>query len=718
MSGILSGKLIKEFLKIFFPVTIIVVVIFVIFTGTLKNEYIDRISIDEYHRVNNGKNDFEKSLLYRFTDAIIISELILGHSDDLSSGEPNLKMAKELQVFTDKKDVYDQVRFIDINGNEIVRVNGGNGVSRIVPNNELQNKGNRYYFENGIKLNNKLYISPFDLNIEYKKIEIPIKPMIRITYPVITKDSKKIGLVVLNFLAGNLLNKLERQSEASLGNIYLVNSAGYWIKGPSRDVEWGFMFNKQTERISKDFPEEWNTISSEKFGQFETDNGLFTFSTILDKNNLPLVDGNENKIEIEESYKIISFIEESSLIPPWSQVTNFSLVLFLCLTTILIWYLSKMRLGNKENTVRISNLIAELEGRVLERTYELNIALGKAEEASELKTNILANISHEFRTPLNVINGNTQLVKMKNNDSHILKMIGNVENSVLQLSNMIDNILDYSLADQKSLILEDIDFYLADLFNSLKNTYQKDTAKKGLELRFENDDSIPQVLIGDSKQLLHALALLVDNAIKFTETGFIAVSANMLSKKEDTCRIIFAVKDSGIGIPNDRISEAFNTFTQLDGNSTRKHGGIGLGLSLCNKIIKLMGGEIFIESELNEGSTFSFVLDFKKSDKSYVPLKPENISEELVSGQMSEEHEVTENETAVEIDHDKLNSLVKELIELLEDDDYDAIAKIDEILEPKWAGKNKETLLEILSKVQEYDFEEALRLVHEFKGQF
>ncbi|MCK5852519.1 hypothetical protein KAH27_05760 [bacterium] len=718
MSGIQSGKLIKEFLKIFFPVTIIVVLIFVFLTGNLKDKYIDRIAGDEYHRVNKGKIGFEKSLLYRFTDAKIISELIISHSDDLSSGDPNLKVAKELQVFADQKNVYDQVRFIDINGNEIIRVNRGDGVSRIVPNNELQNKGNRYYFEKGIKLSKKLYISPFDLNIENKKIEIPIKPVIRIAYPVITKESKKIGLVVLNFLGSTLLKELNTISDASLGNIYLVNSDGYWIKGPSRDVEWGFMFNKQTERISKNFPEEWNTISSNIFGQFETDKGLFTFSTILDKNNLPLVDGNENKIIIEESYKIISFIEKSNLIPPWSHAANISLVLFLFLTTILIWYLLRMRLGSNENTVRITNLIAELEGRVLERTYELNIALGKAEVASELKTNILANISHEFRTPLNVIQGSTQLAKTKINDPQISKLIANVDYAVLQLSKMVDNILDYSLADQKSLILENIDFYLADIFNSLKNTYQKDTDKKGLELRFENDDSIPQVLVGDSKELLHALALLVDNAIKFTETGFVSVSTNMLRKKEDTCRIIFVVKDSGIGIPNDRISEAFNTFTQLDGNSTRKHGGIGLGLSLSNKIIKLMGSEISIESEVNEGSTFSFALEFIISKNSIISPIYESVSEELTSTHKSQMNKDTENEIGSEIDSERLNSLVKELIELLEDDDYDAIAKIDEILEPKWSGKNKETLLEILSKVQDYDYEEALRLVHKFKEQF
>ncbi len=202
-----------------------------------------------------------------------------GYFDQLNDTNLTI-LANDFQLFSDKKIVYDHIRFIDINGQEIIRINNQNGQSIIVEKDRLQNKLNRYYFQESFQLKrNEIYISPFDLNVEHGKIQIPLKPVIRFGTPVFNSKGIKVGVLILNYLGNRLLNNFRTATSNISENVMLLNHDGYWLSHHNRDLEWGFMLG-QDQSFATEFKNEWKQISSSQSGQFETPNGLFSFSTV------------------------------------------------------------------------------------------------------------------------------------------------------------------------------------------------------------------------------------------------------------------------------------------------------------------------------------------------------------------------------------------------------------------------------------------------------
>jgi diguanylate cyclase (GGDEF)-like protein len=177
---------------------------------------------------------------------------------------------------------YDQIRFLDAAGNEVVRTNFDSGSALAVPENKLQNKRNRYYFTDCFALDkDAIFASPMDLNVENGAVERPLKPMIRIGTPVFDSRGNKKGILLINYKASYLLDRIIDTNTSFLGTKMLLNPDGYWLLGPSEDKRWGFMFPDRAEdTFARDFPEEWQRILETGDGQFSTDNGLFSFVTI------------------------------------------------------------------------------------------------------------------------------------------------------------------------------------------------------------------------------------------------------------------------------------------------------------------------------------------------------------------------------------------------------------------------------------------------------
>ena len=191
-------------------------------------------------------------------------------------------MAQEYLAFSQYKNIYDQIRFIDTTGQEIVRVNFNNGKPSIVPEPELQSKINRYWFNDSLQLNQgEIFVSPLDLNVERGKIEQPLKPMIRFATPVFDSEGKKRGIVILNYLGANLLDNFQRAGAATLGQCMLLNADGFWLKSTEAKDEWGFMLpDRKDKTFAKQFPEAWQKMSENNQGQFETADGMFTYINI------------------------------------------------------------------------------------------------------------------------------------------------------------------------------------------------------------------------------------------------------------------------------------------------------------------------------------------------------------------------------------------------------------------------------------------------------
>lgn len=206
----------------------------------------------------------------------------------VNNGKEKNSVENEWKVFSDSKMKYDQLRYLDDQGNELLRINYNKGQPEIVPEDLLQNKKDRYYFTETIKLGpGEIYMSKFDLNIEGNSIEKPEKPMIRFGIPVFDKNNFKTGVFVANYLGENIKQKLFDLTDGTVGSIQLINKDSYWLIGPDKAKEWGFMYpGRENYTFKNIFPSEWERITKEKKGHFFTKNGSFSFDTINPKEEL------------------------------------------------------------------------------------------------------------------------------------------------------------------------------------------------------------------------------------------------------------------------------------------------------------------------------------------------------------------------------------------------------------------------------------------------
>jgi len=336
-----------------------------------------------YQQVSNDKTIFEiqaveslngqnEQILNEFT-YIVTDLMYLAKQYELQNLLDNYMpaqqqiLAQEYRLFAAQKRLYDQIRFFDDTGMEIARANFNAGHPSIVPPSKLQSKGKRYYFRDTVMLSrNEVFISPFDLNIEKGQIEQPLKPMIRFGTSVFDHTERKRGILLLNYLGTNLLQKLDKTAASASNHIMLTNAAGFWLKGLVPEDEWGFMYKDSDKKtFGNYFPNEWHQIQKAQSGQFYTNNGLFTFITIY-----PLLEGQKSstgaqqayspsltKLEINKYYwKIISLIPQQILQAKSRQtLTNMTMpfITMVLLIVVISVFLSHTHLKRAEAEVAL-----------------------------------------------------------------------------------------------------------------------------------------------------------------------------------------------------------------------------------------------------------------------------------------------------------------------------------------------------------------------------
>lgn len=289
------------------------------------------------------------------------------------------------------------------------------------------------------------------------------------------------------------------------------------------------------------------------------------------------------------------------------------------------------RFDNHELTRQMQNQNKLLEVQVQKRTKELERAKEKAEAVSKSRSEFLANMSHEIRTPMNGVLGTLELLRLTALDEKQSNYIEMAYQSGDYLLRLLNDILDLSKYEAGKINIENNSFNLHMAINGVIDMFSSQSTAKGVGLAANYTDGVPEWVSADNTRLLQVLINLVGNALKFTNVGFVTINVSVVEKCDRNYAIRFAVEDSGIGISADAQKRIFNSFEQADSSTTRKYGGTGLGLSLSQRLIGLMGGEIGVESKEGEGSVFWFTINLNKVDEPVEKIEQSDQAEVLLS---------------------------------------------------------------------------------------
>jgi diguanylate cyclase (GGDEF)-like protein/PAS domain S-box-containing protein len=385
-AGTPMRALLKHFAAIFLVAATLLTLVIVVTWRLDQYSRLEGMKVRETARLEIAQSRVRQDFSSVILDLRIIAGLpeLTQFLDDGSASQRKA-LTRYFLLLSEKSGRYDQIRYLDEHGQEVIRVNHNDGKPAVVPDRELQNKAGRYFFRDTFSLDrDEVFVSPLDLNIEHDKIETPYKPMIRFGMPVFDSKGRKRGVVLLNYFGAQMLKHFRDVMQGGDERIaMLLNRDGFWLSSPRQEEEWGFMLGRSDLVFSRDFPGEWRNISAQEQGSLISENGVFSFATVFPLQSgqvsssgspLPSAPSPQELSAREYYWKGVSHIPADTLAAqswytrPANRLLLFSAYLLIALGAFLVAYLNLRRKQSAEN-------LRESESRLREITTTMSDGL-------------------------------------------------------------------------------------------------------------------------------------------------------------------------------------------------------------------------------------------------------------------------------------------------------------------------------------------------------
>lgn len=346
----------------------------------------------------------------------------------------------------------------------------------------------------------------------------------------------------------------------------------------------------------------------------------------------------------------------------------------------------------------------------------------EAEAASKIKSEFVANVTHELRTPVNGILGNTRILLEKDQDSEQLRILQTIEHGCNEMNNLINSILDFSKLEAGKFTLENRKFEFRNMIDYVKTTHMPKITEKGLKFFVTISPEIPEFIIGDELRIGQILNNLLSNACKFTHVGRVSLEVLKTAQDKNRMELVFMVVDTGIGIDKADSDKLFKSFSQVDASVSRKYGGTGLGLNISKQLVELMGGNITVDSEKNKGTMFSFSIwveipegDVEKYIGHNDVYQPGSLSDAIAGDDSGADIKTFGTET----NQKEIDSLLSKIILCVEMDNWEKAEAFGESIKELTADAPKEiktSALRLKMAIQKADYDKTTVAYETLKG--
>jgi signal transduction histidine kinase len=573
--GFFSAPVLRRLLAIFLPAAFLT-------AGVVLALYYQDLTKEHSLHGQSGAHlvNLQTDIIYREVDTVRSDLLYLADQavlrNFLSGVAPSKhELEEEYVLLCRQRGLYDQIRYLDANGQERIRVNYNDGHPAIVPERELQSKANRYYFTQTMSLHpGAVFVSPFDLNVERDEIERPLKPVIRFATSVML-DKKKQGVLVLNYMGQLLIQKLDEMSAGFHGESWLLNRDGFFLRGPSDEDEWGFMLGHD-RRFATYYPDEWSTLTSSSLGQLQTDHGLFSFRTIFPRGQvlakLQATADRKDPDLGDAGLIVVTHIPPSVLNGRADLLLRrlllLSAVVLLVLLT-LAWYLAKAA-ALRRNQERH---LAESEVRL--RKLSTQLITAQEDERRRLSRDLHDELGQ-------VITSVTLELERAAHSPEAAKKDELIQRALHDANCLLDKIHEISVRIRPTLL---DDLGLKDAVQCLLSDFEQST---GIAVRAELHLDESKLPVPVSENIYRILQEALTNVAKHAHSKDVSIKLAVASG-----RVSLRVQDTGVGFSPDRVN------------------GQGLGLLGMRERAELLDGDFHMQSETDKGTEIQVSIPLK-----------------------------------------------------------------------------------------------------------